>query len=141
MAIPNYRESKVLIQLQFDPFSLQPVDIEWLENKYNPEEPAVEIQYKRPNVSQRRRLREEQAEGQYTKEEWFGLRVKYNHCCLRCGPTDKQIVADHIRPLYRGGNNGIENIQPLCWECNLWKGLKIIDYRPDSPDFNLSPVQ
>ena len=137
MELPNYRETKLLVQMQFDPFSLQPVDVEWME-KYYPvpimnSESRIEPESssKKSSAQQRRKVREEAAEGQYTEEEWFDLQTHYNNCCLRCGSTDKRIVADHIKPLFRGGSNGIENLQPLCWECNLWKGLKIIDFRPD----------
>src|ERR1017187_9510030 len=133
--ILGYRESKIQVQLQFDPFSLKPVDIEWLEKHRDVEQdtgPSVPgVKRRAHGVKERRRLREEQAEGQYTQEEWFDLKVKYSSCCLRCGSTEKQIVADHIQPLYRGGSNGIDNLQPLFWECNLWKGLKIIDFRPE----------
>jgi 5-methylcytosine-specific restriction endonuclease McrA len=137
MITPNYRDAKILIQMQFDPFSLSPVDVEWIETHGSGKTSVPQ----KSSEKERRRLREEQADGQYTEQEWSDLKVKYSNCCLRCGSTEKQIVADHIQPMYRGGSNGIENIQPLCWECNLWKGLKIIDFRPDSHNPGLSQLQ
>lgn len=84
------------------------------------------------NAKNRRQLREFLADGCYTDQEWEDLKIKYSNCCPKCGTTEERIVADHITPLFRGGSNGIENIQPLCWRCNLAKGLQIIDYRPDA---------
>lgn len=48
--------------------------------------------------------------------------VLCNARCAICG-TDKDIVADHIVPLYKGGKNTIDNIQPLCKKCNMEKGV------------------
>ena len=38
-------------------------------------------------------------------------------------------MPDHVIPLIKGGAHDISNIQPLCSLCNIWKGLKIIDFR------------
>jgi 5-methylcytosine-specific restriction endonuclease McrA len=48
--------------------------------------------------------------------------------CLRCG-SDKKISLDHIVPVFNGGANEIENLQPLCKSCNSKKGTNTIDYR------------
>ena len=50
--------------------------------------------------------------------------------CLRCG-TSKDISLDHIIPVCHGGENTIENLQPLCIYCNSRKSDKIIDYRKE----------
>jgi 5-methylcytosine-specific restriction endonuclease McrA len=70
--------------------------------------------------------------GTFSKEEWNSLLAQYDGKCLRCGTTKEQIVPDHVKPLYRGGSNGIENIQPLCLMCNMWKGIREIDYREEA---------
>ena len=48
--------------------------------------------------------------------------------CLCCGDGNN-ISLDHIIPVYKGGLNEINNLQPLCKSCNSRKGTKIIDYR------------
>lgn len=53
---------------------------------------------------------------------------KYGKICLCCG-SDNYISLDHIVPVFHGGENSIDNLQPLCRSCNSRKGTNIIDYR------------
>lgn len=64
----------------------------------------------------------------FTKKEWVDLCDKYNNKCLCCGSIDK-LSPDHIIPLIKGGENTIDNIQPLCLKCNRKKWKDIVDYR------------
>lgn len=61
--------------------------------------------------------------GHHTEEEWLSLLAKCGGRCLRCGTSD-DIQRDHILPLSRGGNDLIENIQPLCGTCNKSKNAR-----------------
>jgi hypothetical protein len=83
--------------------------------------------------SRNRRALENNAVGKFTVEQWTALKKKYSFMCLRCGQREPEIklTPDHVLPLSRGGSNEIENIQPLCLMCNVSKGAKHIDYRPD----------
>jgi 5-methylcytosine-specific restriction endonuclease McrA len=83
-----------------------------------------------PEKKHNRRSLERQA-GEYTPQEWFELKKKYNYSCLCCGrrEPDIKLTADHVVPLSRGGSNTIENIQPLCITCNKMKYIKMTDYR------------
>jgi 5-methylcytosine-specific restriction endonuclease McrA len=69
--------------------------------------------------------------GTHTKEQWISLCKKYNFRCCNCG--SKVIggipTKDHIIPTVFGGSDSINNLQPLCRECNTNKGQGIIDYR------------
>lgn len=67
--------------------------------------------------------------GSYTLQEWNMLLDQYNHTCLRCGCNDCKLTVDHIKPLSKGGDNTINNIQPLCSVCNSSKSGKTMDYR------------
>lgn len=61
-------------------------------------------------------------------EEFKELCDAYGNICLRCG-EEKPLSVDHVIPLCDGGSNSIDNIQPLCVDCNCIKGRKATDYR------------
>lgn len=90
-----------------------------------------------------RRIFDMNSKGSFTKDQWLEMKIKYNYMCLCCKLYEPEIklTADHIVPItkweefisinshikYKCGD--IENIQPLCMECNQKKFTKIIDYR------------
>ena len=63
--------------------------------------------------------------GSHTKEEWEALKSKSDGKCVFCG-SDEKVQRDHIIPIFRGGKDSIDNIQPLCWACNFRKGIRLI---------------
>lgn len=48
---------------------------------------------------------------------------KDNYKCIECGITNKEkpLCIDHIIPKSKGGNDELNNLQTLCFECNLAK--------------------
>jgi 5-methylcytosine-specific restriction endonuclease McrA len=70
--------------------------------------------------------------GRHQAGQWQALKAFCKNSCVRCGKgePDVEIVKDHILPIYQGGSDGIENIQPLCRRCNASKGPEGVDYRP-----------
>lgn len=69
--------------------------------------------------------------GEFTTDEFLALCDKYGNRCLCCGEV-KPLSPEHIVPISQGGTNDISNIQPLCHICNLRKGTRTIDYRPQA---------
>lgn len=66
--------------------------------------------------------------GRIYAEDWIALKEKYGNKCLKCG-TKNKIEMDHVIPIALGGLHVIENVQPLCRNCNAQKSTSIIDYR------------
>jgi 5-methylcytosine-specific restriction endonuclease McrA len=78
-----------------------------------------------------RRARKLQAKGSHTDKEWQELKYFYHFTCLCCRRQEPEIklTRDHVIPLIQGGTDSIDNIQPLCSQCNSKKNNKHIDYR------------
>lgn len=49
----------------------------------------------------------------------------YNSNCIYCG-SSKEIQADHVIPVSRGGAQSVGNLVPACKPCNTSKGAKTI---------------
>lgn len=94
------------------------------ERKYRLEHPEKSIEQNR-----RRRARILGCGGTIKEEEWKELKNKFGNICLCCKRNDVKLTLDHVIPLKLGGENIIENAQPLCQPCNSRKGIKVIDYR------------
>lgn len=83
------------------------------------------IVHKKNDMDRRARLK--QSVGSFDLKEFNLLvKIKFDNKCNLCGNefTGKYSI-DHIIPLYLGGSNTINNIQPLCKSCNSRKHIKI----------------
>lgn len=69
------------------------------------------------------RLAEARERGTHTPEQWNEILERYDYRCVQCGcePVGRP-CKDHIVPIYQGGSDAVENLQPLCRECNTGKG-------------------
>ena len=82
----------------------------------------------------------ENKESFYNKPEWKTLRLKvfkkYPPICMRCG-NKNNLEVDHIKPRSKYPELELEfdNLQILCGDCNLLKGIK------DSPEWNFRDNQ
>jgi 5-methylcytosine-specific restriction endonuclease McrA len=79
-------------------------------------------------IGRRRSAQKRGGRGSFTDEQWNELCNRYGNVCLCCRER-KTLTVDHIIPLSMGGDNSIDNVQPLCLICNQRKHKKIIDYR------------
>lgn len=77
------------------------------------------------------RMRDARSKGTHTPIQWEALTQSLGNKCVKCGaagPCEK----DHIVPVYQGGSDGIDNLQPLCRACNAGKGPNSDDLRPQN---------
>ena len=85
-----------------------------------------ERQEKRRIVSRERaqQMAKARSKGTHTKEEWLALLLETEFACVSCG---SQCIGgapckDHIISVGSGGSDAIQNLQPLCRQCNTRKG-------------------
>jgi 5-methylcytosine-specific restriction endonuclease McrA len=82
------------------------------------------------------RLAAARAKARHTDEQWEAVIDEFGNRCVRCGCEFSGTLAkptkDHVVPIYQGGSDGVENLQPLCSDCNSQKGPETFnwaDYR------------
>ena len=65
--------------------------------------------------------------------EWLLVKRLAGHRCVSCGKPEAvaKLTLDHVLPVSKGGSDRVENVQPLCEECNLRKADRAIDYRSE----------
>ncbi len=51
------------------------------------------------------RLASARSRGAHTKEQWIALKAFCGDKCAKCGATDREIVKDHILPIFKGGSD------------------------------------
>lgn len=78
-----------------------------------------------------KRLADARQKGSHTPDEWLAVVRYHDGLCAKCnaeviGGTPTK---DHIIPIYQGGSDAIENLQPLCRQCNSSKGSDTTDHR------------
>ena len=76
----------------------------------------------------RRRVRKLKGSGSHSFQEWMDLVAFYNGHCLCCGRLAR-LTVDHVIPIAKGGSDSIDNVQPLCINCNRLKQTTIMDFR------------
>lgn len=75
------------------------------------------------------RLQNARMLGTHTEEEWASMKDYFDNRCICCDTPDVPLVKNRIVPIYQGGSDSIDNIQPLCKTCNQGKGGATTDYR------------
>jgi 5-methylcytosine-specific restriction endonuclease McrA len=89
------------------------------------------------NTSNHKARTKDKGGGSFTIAEWNHICRQYDNRCVACGRRRK-LVPDHVTPVAFGGTSNIDNIQPLCHECNGHKSNAYIDCRqhPFNPERN-----
>lgn len=61
-----------------------------------------------------------------TLKKRFQIFKRDNFCCVKCGrrPPETTLYIDHIIPVSKFGTNSDINLQTLCFECNMGKGVE-----------------
>ena len=72
--------------------------------------------------------------GPYTRppmHEWRVLRAavfkRDDYTCTYCGARGVRLECDHIVPVARGGQHGMENLTTACRDCNRAKRSKTVE--------------
>lgn len=73
------------------------------------------------------RLKAARAKATHSIEQWIALIAEFGQRCVRCA-TPGKVTKDHIVPLFLGGSDGIDNLQPLCLMCNSTKGAETYNW-------------
>jgi 5-methylcytosine-specific restriction endonuclease McrA len=83
-------------------------------------------------LAKRRDAMKKGATGRHTRQQWNEIKAIFDYQCASCGRYEPEIrlTEDHIIPLSKGGNDSIENIQPLCRSCNTKKFTKTTEFAP-----------
>lgn len=62
------------------------------------------------------------AKEKITIHEWICVLATKNYSCANCFKKDrKNLTIDHVISIFNGGENSVENIQPLCYKCHSVK--------------------
>jgi 5-methylcytosine-specific restriction endonuclease McrA len=106
---------------------LKLMDVDFIsESRYNAKQAFLNwCRFEEMQKNKPRRIASSYISKKSVRESVFAL---YGKICLCCGSFDN-IQIDHITSVKNGGENSIENFQPLCKSCNVKKGTKTIDYR------------
>lgn len=83
---------------------------------------------RRARRKRRERLRRARERGTHTEEQWQALKAWSGGACVRCSREKYELEKDHIVPIYQGGSDGIDNLQPICPPCNASKGPETINW-------------
>jgi 5-methylcytosine-specific restriction endonuclease McrA len=87
------------------------------------------------------RMRAARAIGVHTEAQWLEVLERYDYRCVKCGCTPVgRPCKDHITPIHVGGSDSIENLQPLCRQCNTGKRQDTFNWAAYRDDHGFADV-
>ena len=96
--------------------------VKMTHEQYRSPEFQKELKRKQSNAMAKARaakLKSAREKGTHTEKQWIAILEEFEYRCLRCGNVqDDGLTKDHIQAVARGGSDAIDNIQPLCRQCN-----------------------
>ena len=98
------------------------------QSEYRKENPHI-----RRFAEARRRARKKSVAFTLTHEQWQAILKQYRYRCAYCDKKMKNLHAEHVIPISKGGGTTPDNIVPACISCNSRK-------RDREPD-NLPPIR
>lgn len=100
-----------------------------------------------PTKSRAELMRAAQIIATHTPDEWHKKVRESTKICRYCDAALNHfnMVKDHMIAVEAGGSDGIDNVQPICWECNIEKYVTPHDqyiYKGTKPrPFRVFPIR
>lgn len=82
------------------------------------------VKAKRAAYERARRQNIRAGGGSVKKHHLDSLLAKQSGKCANCKAKLKKYHVDHIKPIKKGGTSDLDNLQILCPNCNMRKGIK-----------------
>jgi 5-methylcytosine-specific restriction endonuclease McrA len=92
-------------------------------------------------------MREARAIATHKQSEWHRKVRASPKICRYCDTplNGFNMVKDHMIAVEVGGSDGIDNVQPICWECNMTKGKiphdQFVYQGPKPRPFRVLPIR
>lgn len=103
-----------------------------------PKTPFMPFEHFSPSAVRQARVKAAQAIGTYTEEDWKQILEECGNACACCHDASVPLERDHAIPVASPRcTEDAWNMQPLCRECNMHKGMTSQNFRMMSRAFRV----